>query len=408
MNSITSKRWNELSLSEEASFISKKFHSKEFQDLYNTSITGFPGPSLLILLRSLKLATLEILHNLDSGTVFRIRQTGTVYAITEDLNETSYPSYDEYSKNPMKGKLLHSWPIDDLVYTISVNTYDPTIERHKPPRFKANIQLENTHTLDGVPGIHIDITNVEWLDHDPPKTHKEISTVLKKTILFVKSNYAKAQPVKIDRRYKYRPADFYNLESDQLHLHSHTDNSNTPNPYLFKFRSTNNPTMSEEEKNLFKHFTLDNLNFLAEDCVNGILINPSLPKNFDSTPNEQRSLRQKCKWWERPFIRVEQGEHIKDHWPEGKRFDVRCLDGGAWDRSSNLGSFKSLNEAVDMAVAVQKTYHESITLKSPKNFEPTEDELKKAALTVAQHLSPQYGLSDPKTGKLLAKGQNTK
>lgn len=38
----------------------------------------------------------------------------------------------------------------------------------------------------------------------------------------------------------------------------------------------------------FKNINIKGKSFSARDCVDGILINPKLPKNFDSTNNEYR------------------------------------------------------------------------------------------------------------------------
>lgn len=35
-------------------------------------------------------------------------------------------------------------------------------------------------------------------------------------------------------------------------------------------------------------------------------------------------------------------------WPTGTRYEVRCLDGGAWDRSTGWGMVGSLEEAIDI------------------------------------------------------------
>ena len=37
-------------------------------------------------------------------------------------------------------------------------------------------------------------------------------------------------------------------------------------------------------------------------------------------------------------------------WPSGTRYATRCLDGGAWDRSTNWGMFASLEEALACAM----------------------------------------------------------
>lgn len=121
--------------------------------------------------------------------------------------------------------------------------------------------------------------------------------------------------------------------------------------------------------------------FYAEALEDGVLINPALPEGFDCTDNEQRSPEERARWWLRPFIQVEswddQERLISSHqeylkisgnaelcrsnldayieeqraswfaaWPEGKRYEARCLDGGAWDRSTGWGMFGTLAEAL--------------------------------------------------------------
>jgi hypothetical protein len=68
-------------------------------------------------------------------------------------------------------------------------------------------------------------------------------------------------------------------------------------------------------------------------------IDPRLPKGFNSTPNDERSAQEIAKWWDRPFALSR---------PDGS-FDVRCLDGGAWDRSTWYGNAKNIHEAVELA-----------------------------------------------------------
>jgi hypothetical protein len=70
-------------------------------------------------------------------------------------------------------------------------------------------------------------------------------------------------------------------------------------------------------------------------------IDPPLPKNFDDTPNEDRSNRQIDQWWQRPFLLSN---------PNGG-YTVRCLDGGAWDRSTFYGDAPDLESAKELARA---------------------------------------------------------
>lgn len=85
-------------------------------------------------------------------------------------------------------------------------------------------------------------------------------------------------------------------------------------------------------------------------------INPQLPDDFDCTDNRSRPGSH-LKWWNRPYIETEtwkEGhscprEKWFTSWPSGTRYDVRCLDGGAWDRPTCWGMFGTLEEALACA-----------------------------------------------------------
>lgn len=68
-------------------------------------------------------------------------------------------------------------------------------------------------------------------------------------------------------------------------------------------------------------------------------IDPVLPENFHHTPNEARSTAELDEWWDRPYA-MTRGDG---------QFEVRCLDGGAWDKSTNYGIATSLDEAKQRA-----------------------------------------------------------
>ncbi|CAB3845057.1 hypothetical protein LMG3410_01468 [Achromobacter aegrifaciens] len=77
----------------------------------------------------------------------------------------------------------------------------------------------------------------------------------------------------------------------------------------------------------------------ASSTIKALPVDPVLPAAFDDTPNERRSRKQLDEWWDRPFAITR---------PNGS-FDVRCLHGGAWDRSSWLGSADDLAAATALA-----------------------------------------------------------
>lgn len=76
---------------------------------------------------------------------------------------------------------------------------------------------------------------------------------------------------------------------------------------------------------------------------NRIPLDPKLPKTFDATPNEARSKAQLDAWWDRPY-----GVTMGDG-----RIEVRCLNGGAWDRSTHLGIADNYEAACALAEAKQ-------------------------------------------------------
>lgn len=64
-------------------------------------------------------------------------------------------------------------------------------------------------------------------------------------------------------------------------------------------------------------------------------VDPELPPDFDNTPNEERSTEELDAWWDRPFAQTRADGTL----------DVRCLDGGSWDRATFYGTAETLEAA---------------------------------------------------------------
>lgn len=77
-------------------------------------------------------------------------------------------------------------------------------------------------------------------------------------------------------------------------------------------------------------------------------VDPPLPAAFDDTPNENRSKAELDAWWLRPFAQSR---------PDGS-LDVRCLDGGAWDRPTYYGTASEQGEALELARTKLKAWQE--------------------------------------------------
>jgi hypothetical protein len=79
---------------------------------------------------------------------------------------------------------------------------------------------------------------------------------------------------------------------------------------------------------------------------NRIPLDPDLPEMFDATPNEERSKAELDAWWDHPYgVTRDDG-----------KIEVRCLNGGAWDRPTYLGMVDTYDEACILAEALQADY----------------------------------------------------
>lgn len=69
-----------------------------------------------------------------------------------------------------------------------------------------------------------------------------------------------------------------------------------------------------------------------------IPVGPELPDDFDETPNNKRP-ESHLTWWFRPYLLCD----------AGGGYQLRCLDGGAWDRSTWQGDYTELPAALEAA-----------------------------------------------------------
>ena len=124
-----------------------------------------------------------------------------------------------------------------------------------------------------------------------------------------------------------------------------------------------------------------------ENWIKGIPLNPLLRDDFDSTPNDEREPLEIEDWWNKPYIVTYSWDDMNESWdqykarmtqygydetsmdteavflkrmsenkerwfrgwPSGTRYEVCCLNGGAWDRATSLAMVGSLDAAVAIA-----------------------------------------------------------
>lgn len=89
-----------------------------------------------------------------------------------------------------------------------------------------------------------------------------------------------------------------------------------------------------------KTFVIAGHEYSAKNCINDILINPLLPDDFDSEPIINRTEEHMDKWCRLPYIQSQ----------DNGIYTVRCLDGGAWDRSSLKGGFDTQEQAINFII----------------------------------------------------------
>lgn len=78
----------------------------------------------------------------------------------------------------------------------------------------------------------------------------------------------------------------------------------------------------------------------AQTWVGGVIVDPVLRDHFCLTDNRSRDAAEIEDWWGRPYIETD------DSRPPGYRYSIYCLDGGAWDRPTQLHVCGNLQEAI--------------------------------------------------------------
>ncbi|MDG4868620.1 hypothetical protein P8631_11470 (plasmid) [Guyparkeria sp. 1SP6A2] len=131
-----------------------------------------------------------------------------------------------------------------------------------------------------------------------------------------------------------------------------------------------------------------------QERIDGVIVDPNLPPSFVVEPIDDRDRQQIKDWWGVAYVTTQPYHQIDasyadfcarmgrygstvqepeaewkarvdkqraswfEAWPEGVRYDVHCLDGGAWDRPTSRGMFPTLHEAIARALALNGEQHD--------------------------------------------------
>jgi len=79
--------------------------------------------------------------------------------------------------------------------------------------------------------------------------------------------------------------------------------------------------------------------------IDGIPVNPADPPARD-IKNDERETEELILWWRQPYLQ----------WNKRGHLEIRCLDGGAWDRPTFIGSHDELAGAIELAKKPTRAY----------------------------------------------------
>lgn len=120
-----------------------------------TEVTVEPNYAIVQRLKMLEVATLELMENRSSSTVYRIKQYDEVYQIFEMNGEYFVYDTDDYYNAKEVDKLLQAYLKKEPVFTISEVSRDRMVVEHlKEPRFKcvfADDEYKDTIWIDEIP-----------------------------------------------------------------------------------------------------------------------------------------------------------------------------------------------------------------------------------------------------------------
>lgn len=122
-------------------------------------VTIQPNMNIVMALKELESATLELIENRTGSTVYRIRETGFIYQLFQPNGDMfTYADYEEYQQDDPVDELIALYASKEPVHVLHRKKGNVWVQRIKPPRFKARY----------VPGNSMsNFTDFEWEDKEP-------------------------------------------------------------------------------------------------------------------------------------------------------------------------------------------------------------------------------------------------
>lgn len=171
--------WHKLSGEEIITLFDNNFGSSISEAPDGTSVTIAPNMQIVMDLKDLHTATLELLENREASTVYRIRQTGVVYQLCQpngDLFE--YDDYEQYLQADAIDEAITIYAPKPLKFTAEKIGDSIIVKHHEPPQFEGE-------WVGGIYGIE----KIKW-SNGQPSDFMEVPRLMQKLGAFMK-NYFK-------------------------------------------------------------------------------------------------------------------------------------------------------------------------------------------------------------------------
>lgn len=175
---IYHEAWHKLSGEEIVTLFDNTFGSHISEAPDGTTVTILPDINIVMDIRELGNATLELLENRTSSTVYRIKQTGIVYQIFHpDGQMFEFDDYEQYLQSDVIDEPITIYEPKPLKFTAEKQGDKLIVKHHEPPQFEA----------EWVGGVH-GVENVKW-EHGQPANFMEIARLMQKLGAFIKTYF---------------------------------------------------------------------------------------------------------------------------------------------------------------------------------------------------------------------------
>jgi hypothetical protein len=170
--------WHKLSGEEIITLFDNNFGSSISQAPDGTSVKIAPNMQIVIDLKELGNATLELLENREASTIYRIKQTGIVYQLCQpngDLLE--FDDYEQYLQAEPIDKPITIYAPKPLKFTAEKVGDKLIVKHHEPPQFEG----------EWIGGVH-GVENVKW-PNGQPSDFMEVPRLMQKLGAFMNTYF---------------------------------------------------------------------------------------------------------------------------------------------------------------------------------------------------------------------------